>query len=282
MIRSDDFEITEQELLVYPYPILRLIHEYAIRAIGDIHDLYMLQLCTKAVNFVDGEPAYKSLFGGGTVVGVDADGNPIKDPNNADRSRKIFPFNTNSMAKAKQALSNRIVPAKILLTKFDMDSIDALDLFEQGSQLRGEVFVQGYRYPTLAGIPHVVTTKQDIFRPGNYWLFAPPDFLGKNRVLEYGGTAYKLFIDRRSNVVTFHVYANFGALLANVGSLVRLVMFDPTVNRTQPNTNFIEPFMTEADSIKAQDPLTITADDLFVRRSYLEEKGGRFPVIRQF
>jgi hypothetical protein len=261
MLKSDEFEVVEQELLVYPYPIVRLVHEYSVRAIGDIHDLYMLQNCQRSVNFAntatlpDGS-SYTDFWGGGVVNTPDASG---------DSTFGYHALSSAAVTTAKQRLSNRIKPEKILVSKFDMDSVESLLLFEQGDTLRSKVFVQGYAEDTLLGLPKVVTTKQDIFRKGIVWFFAGPDFIGKNRVLDYGGSAYKLYIDRRSNVITWHVYATFGAIIANVGSLVRLNLYKSSL----------------AASNKDTDPLQIAEQDLFIQRN-LAEQLGRFPTIRQF
>ena len=93
-------------------------------------------------------------------------------------------------------------------------------------------------------------------------MFAKPEFLGKNRVLDYGGNAYKLFIDRRSNVISWECYITVGALFANVGNLAILKLHGPTLDTTH-------------------DPLAITDDDLFQNRN-LVPQGGKFPDIRQF
>lgn len=293
MLRSDDYDIVEQELLVYPFPIVKLVHDYSIKAIGDQHDLYMLQNCQRAVDFVDANAAYKGAFGGGTVTGVDADGVAYAGTAQQD----LNPVNSFSVVRAKKALSNRIQPSKMLMTMSDHGDLDALQLFEQGDTLRSETFVKGYRQPTWTGLEMVVTTKNDIFRPGAIWFFAPPDMLGKNRVLDYGGNAYKLFIDRRSNVITFHVYANFGAIIANVGSVAKLQLFtgnvtDPGYGRGTAGAaggNYVgRAFASGVAGISGKalvpgdvDPLSITEDQLFRNRN-LAESGGRFPAIRQW
>lgn len=302
MLKSDEFEVVEQELLVYPYPIVTLVHNHAIKAIGDQHDLYMLQSCQRAVDYVDANPAYKGHFGGGTVQGVDADGAEYTSTLISGTDGRLNSINSYSVTRGKNALSNRIRAAKMLMAQADHNALDSLQLFEQGDRLRSEVFVKGYTAPTWTGLDLVVTTKADIFRPGIVWLFAAPDFLGKNRVLDYGGGAYKLFIDRRSNVITFHVYANFGALIANVGSLARLQLFGGSVTAAygRPNSadstvgdNYVSRAFSRAqtaaqDGIEAvtgrvltpgdADPLSITGQEMYRQRN-LAESGGRFPVV---
>src|SRR3990172_7605056 len=258
MLKSREFEIAEQELLVYNYPIMQMVYDYAIKAIGDQHDLYMLQNVKRAVDFVDANAAYKAVFGGGRVFGVSATGGPLT-------AGIINPLNSLSLTRGKQNQSNRIKPSKVLITQFDHNTLDSLQALEQGDQLRGQVFREGYREPMWTGVATVVTTKQDVFKPGNLWLFADEKFLGKNGVLDYGGAPYKLFIDRRSNIVTFHVYSNFGAVIANVGSAVQLKMYDAAYEAANPKQN----------------PLNIVDDDLFQQRN-LAEQGGRFPQVRSF
>lgn len=291
MLTSDQFEVVEQELLVYPFPIVKLVHEYSISAIGDQHDLYMLQNCQRAVDYVDAYPQYKAFFGGGTVEGISADGDTYTTNG---VTNTLNPLNSYSLTRAKKAMSNRIQPSKMLITKYDHDDLDSLQLFEQGDALRSKTFVEGYRENRWTGLEMVVTTKQDVFRPGAIWLFAAPNMLGKNRVLDYGNNAYKLFIDRRGNVIQWYVYANFGALIANVGSVVRLQLYTGSVRSVRGTAgnvagNFVErAFANGVDALSSRqlvpgdvDPLSITDDELFRNRN-LAEQGGRFPVVRQF
>lgn len=277
MLRSDDFDIYEQELLVYPYPIINLVHEYSIKAIGDQHDLYMLQNVQRSVSFVDANPLYKSAFGGGTVTGLGPNGGLIGVE--AGTTNRLNPVNSGSIVRAKQALSNRIRPEVMIIPKVNHDDIDALQIFEQGDVLRSETFISGYRQPTWTGIRMVVTTKADIFRPGNIWLFAAPEFLGKNRVFEYNGSAYKLFIDRRSNVITWHVYVTVGAIIANVGSCVKLRLYDDAFETTANSSG------VDAEGVTRNpgdvNPLNIRDTDLYQNRN-LSELGGRFMSVRQF
>ena len=263
MLKSDEFEVVEQELLVYPYPIVRLVHEYSIKAIGDQHDLYMLQNAKRAVDFVEADiTGYKNVFGGGIVFGVDENGASVNAVPTTDKEVTV---NTPTIVRGKKNLSNRIEPDSMIIAKKDHDDIDALDVFEQGDVLRSDTFISGYRQATWTGLKMIVTTKADVFTPGNIWIFAKAGFLGKNRVLDYGGNAYKLFIDRRSNVITWHVYVNVGAIFPNVGSIVQLKLYSDKHEELNPKKN----------------PLNIVDDDLFQQRN-LAEQGGRFPNVRQF
>lgn len=139
-ITSNMFQKDENELLAYEMPITKVLQDNTIRDMHRAKDAYWTNLCTKATT-VSGQSV---IAAGATFTKAD--------------------FVTGLQLIDRQELA----VGTVLMAKPKYNELAATSLTDFGSQLIGDVTVNGYRYPTYMGHALVVTTKSDLLTCNPY------------------------------------------------------------------------------------------------------------------
>jgi len=85
--------------------------------------------------------------------------------------------------------------------------------------LKGEIAINGFKYPTLYGRRIIISNKTDLLA-NTIYSFTAPEFLGEFCILN----DTKFDIDKKRNVVTFSAYETIGMVIANTKSVAKLTL----------------------------------------------------------
>jgi hypothetical protein len=85
--------------------------------------------------------------------------------------------------------------------------------------LKGEIAINGFKYPTLYGRRIIVSNKVDLLA-NKIYAFTAPEFLGEFNILN----DTKFDIDKKRNLISFSAYETIGMIIANTKSCARLTL----------------------------------------------------------
>lgn len=241
----------EIELLAYEkmgIPITKIMEENTVLDIEKVEDRTMIvhleagiQALQAAQNGVGAAPALNatilqapappiewSVFKGELARNAAVDTSvplPIQVPDIIDLQRMID--------------GREMTASKILITQPDFDYVAGITIEDLGSVLKGETFKHGYKHPDLIGTPYVRTIKTDVLRPGNVYVFAAHDFVGKFDRL----TELKFYIDKDVDVIKWQAWEHVGMVLVNVNGWGKCETYsgDATAHNTDGIVNAVTP-----------------------------------------
>ncbi len=126
---------------------------------------------------------------------------------------------------------NKMLRAEtVLIPEFDYGGVSEWTIADLGNELTGETLRTGLKTETFFNSRIVQTLKTNILRPGNIYLFAPPEALGVFYMLN----DTKFFIDKRGNKIEFWAWEDIGMCIANIRACAKLELYPCDAN---PTTN---------------------------------------------
>jgi len=258
MIASEMIEKTEEELMAYrDMPLTRIIEDNIIKDMQEIKDWTTLQHFESAVQAMQYD-AYGntftamrgttynnaatlkvSVFKGRNAVSRavalaadDFQNQPLIKPDLVTLRKAFSDFNRGSTPTGGQ--SRRLQLDKILITQTDFEDLNNFTLQDLGDRVTSEIIENGWKHPTVMGIKFIVTSKTDIFKPGNIWGFCSEEFLGKSYVLQKA----KFYVDKVMNVIKWASWMHVGVGIGMVAGIIKLELFSGSVVPTQTDIGF--------------------------------------------
>ena len=200
-IESDTFEKAEVELLAYEMPITTIIENNTVKDIQAIEDAGFMSRVEAAL-VVEGSAKKPTA--------IDTGG--LEYP-----TAEVFASLFNALEGINDDNSN-YRPLKtdtILMSNSDWNSLINLPSTTIGSNLAGEITVNGYKYPTLFGKKVIVTSRKNLVQPGYIYAFAEPAFLGHFFILN----DTKFWIEKKKDIISWVAWEHVGMGFGNTHSI---------------------------------------------------------------
>jgi len=197
-ISSEEFQKTEEELLAYRMPLTQVIEQNSVLDIQKIEDEAFL-------NHVDAAITASSNAITGNYDGT-TDAVPEK------KIRELF-----DQIDGKQLQTETLLMDNKMFNRLIVNN-NTQGTFGDGA-LKGEIAINGFKYPTLYGRRIIISNKTDLLA-NTIYSFTAPEFLGEFCILN----DTKFDIDKKRNVVTFSAYETIGMVIANTKSVAKLTL----------------------------------------------------------
>lgn len=195
-IVSERLKKSEAELLTYRYPIIKEIEDVCIKEMARVRDKGFIDTCSSIVN-------------GAASLGITLTAN------------YSGPFGRAAVNEAlKVFATNEVKPATILVNEADWYDFNAAAAMEESDEVVAEMVRSGYRSDTLMGHKVLVTNKSDVVPPKTVWVFASPEYLGKNWVL----APVRFQIKKDMDIIDMVSWGYFGAGIGNIRGVVKLTL----------------------------------------------------------
>ena len=161
---------------------------------------------------------------------------PILKPDIVELGKLLSQFNRET--DPTKGTARQLVLDKILISETDFRDVNNWTLQDLGDRVASDVVENGWRYKNLVGTNYIVTNKTQVLKPGNVYGFAPPDFIGKNYVLQRA----KFYVDKVINVIKWVSWFTVGLAIGNIMSIVKLELYGgnvaPGSAGNAPDTNY--------------------------------------------
>lgn len=271
-ISSEKFQKTEQELMVYPFPLTKVVEDNSLKDMQELEDhewIIHAESCVQALqteaNSATPTALAWSTLNAGTVAEFSIFKGELARNAGVDNAQ-IRALQKPDIRTMKQIMSSkRLVAECMLITQPDFEDVETWTLEDQGDKIQSETVVNGYKYNTLVGLRVIKTIKTDILRRGNVYVFAAPRFMGKFYILNNP----KFWIDKKANLIEFQAWEDIGFIFLNVSAVGKLELFSANANPgagSQTHTPTFTP--------KAQDDLGAVNNRL--------DSGVKFPSVVSF
>ena len=195
-ISSEDFEKTEEELLAYRMPLTKVIEQNSVLDIQKIEDETFLRHIDNAI------------VESGNAVPINYNSTTGQIPE--DGFRQLFDKIDEKELRSQKLLMDTTTFNRIVVNN------NTNDTFGDGG-IKGEIAVNGYKYPTLYGRQIIISTKTDLLKDKIY-AFTDPEYLGQFCILN----DTKFNIDKDRNLICFSAYETIGMVIANTKSAARM------------------------------------------------------------
>jgi hypothetical protein len=197
-ISSEEFQKTEEELLAYRMPLTQVIEQNSVLDIQKIEDEAFL-------NHVDAAITASSNAITGNYDGT-TDAVPEK------KIRELF-----DQIDGKQLQTETLLMDSKMFNRLIVNN-NTQGTFGDGA-LKGEIAINGFKYPTLYGRRIIISNKTDLLA-NTIYSFTAPEFLGEFCILN----DTKFDIDKKRNVITLSAYETIGMVIANTKSAAKLTL----------------------------------------------------------
>ena len=191
-ISSEKFTKEEAELLAYDFPITKVIEDNSIKDIQYAEDSKFKAYADSAVGITG--KAFDTATG---IVRMD---------------RK----NLTSLLKMIDA--DELPLGCVLCHKASYDDFLVQDGNVIGTDLAGEITVNGYKYNTILGHKLVVSVKTKILAPHEIYAFADPKYLGNFFVLN----DTKFYIEKRASVISWQSWEYIAMGFGNIRGIAKM------------------------------------------------------------
>jgi hypothetical protein len=197
-ISSEEFQKTEEELLAYRMPLTQVIEQNSVLDIQKIEDEAFLNHIDAAIT------ASSNAITGNYDSTTDAV--PEK------KIRELF-----DQIDGKQLQTETLLMDNKMFNRLIVNN-NTQGTFGDGA-LKGEIAINGFKYPTLYGRRIIISNKTDLLA-NTIYSFTAPEFLGEFCILN----DTKFDIDKKRNVVTLSAYETIGMVIANIKSAAKLTL----------------------------------------------------------
>jgi hypothetical protein len=258
-VSSELLNKTEEELIVYQkmnMPITKLIEKSIITSIKDIEDrtfIVHVEACVQGM---------QDLFngGGGTPPVLNATSIQSATPPTeysvfkSSEARIVTPGSESAVALPPtrpdfvnlfRMIDGRKLRANIvLITEQDFDYLLQWTAEDNGDSVQSQTLKEGWTYSKLMGRAYARTIKNDVLRPGNYYIFTAAEFLGVfNRLMDT-----KFWVDKEQNVIKLAAWESVGMTLVNSASIGKMETYsgDATVTDTDSIVSDVTPVAERA------------------------------------
>lgn len=237
-IQTEKQQVIEQELLAYDNPIITMVEERIPKAIQAVEDRTFVTYAELAVQATQ-------LLANGVATALNsatiAVGGVVEDAVvKGELARVAFPTASavplplqrpDVVRTKKLFLRNKQLRGEtLLITEFDYADVAQWTIEDLGNELTGETLRSGFKAETFFNTRLTQTLKTNILRPGNAYMFAPPEALG----VFYTLNDTKFFIDKRGNKIEFWAWEDIGMCIANIRAVAKLELYPCDAN---PTTN---------------------------------------------
>jgi hypothetical protein len=185
-ISSEKFTKNEAELLAYNYPITKVIEDNSIKDIQSIEDTQFLKWVDSAIGVTG-----KKVTTGTSVTHLDR-------------------ISLNYLIKMIDG--DELAVGTLLCHKVDYDDFMVQDGSKIGTDLAGDITVNGYKYSTILGHKLVVSIKTSILNPGNVYAFTDPKYFGNFYVLN----DTKFYIEKKADMISWQTWEYIGIGFGNL------------------------------------------------------------------
>lgn len=228
LISTLRYEKTEEELLVYDYPITKVIEDNSVKDMDAVKDRMFLLHVESAIQALQVEAnggvateLSSDTVQADTVVQYSARKGELAalapDPN----SSVALPLQKMDIVSLFQGFPEKALSGQRLLIH-DSDFLGVFSWpYNDIGPVATETTVEGYKHSTLCGYEVVRSLKPRVLRRGNVYGFVAPDFLGVNYTL---GTT-KFYIDKVFNRVIWQAWAMLGMGIGMVEGMRKVELY---------------------------------------------------------
>lgn len=222
------YEKPKEELLVYDYPLPKVIEDNSVKDMDAIVDRTALVHIEAAVQALQLEAnggiateLSSDTVQAGTVVQYSARKGELAalaaDPNSA----VPLPIQKMDIVQLFQGFPDKqLAGSKLLIHDGDFMGVFSWPYNDVG-QIATETSIEGYKHNTLCGFDIVRSLKPEILRRGNVYGFVAPEFLGVNYTL--GQTSF--YIDTIENMVIWMAWAMRGMAIGMVEGIRKIELY---------------------------------------------------------
>jgi hypothetical protein len=229
-IASEIFQKTKQELQLYrDIPVTQILEQNTLKDMQEIRDHTFITHAEAAIQ------AMQKEANGGSAVALNASSLQGATPPVEFSCIKSIAARTASANTARPLLcqradlvmlqqlmsSNRLEHSTLLISSPDADGFSAWTLEDNGDKMQSETAVTGWTSNRVVGLKLIRSIKTDILRPGNVYLFAAPQFLGRFYILN----KTQFYVDTKFNVISWQAWEDLGMLIMNVNAVRKLELF---------------------------------------------------------
>ena len=234
LIASKEYVKTVQELRAYPYPILRVVEDNIVVDMQGIKDYYFLTFVTSAVNqgavlsAATGQyTAGRKLRGEQAVAAFVTAGNAF---DNAEGE-----VQRNDLIDLGGIFSNSKRPKGCLLMNLgDWDKVAKWTIEDLGDEKQGSIAFDGLKESRIGagaeGIKVITTIKNELVLRGDIYMFTPPEYLGRNFVLE----EISFWAKKERNKIQFGAQGEHMTGIGNIASIAKLELYNRSAAKALP------------------------------------------------
>jgi len=195
-ISSEKFVKNEAELLAYDHPVTKVIEENSVKDIQAAEDSKFIEYAESAIS-ITGKRIVSDVT---SVTRLE-----IKDG-------------------FKMIDAEKNAASCVLMNTVDHDDYMVQPATEIGSMAASEMFINGYKYPTIQGRRLVLTNKTDIIFPGEIWFFADPQYLGNFFILQ----DMKFWIKKEADTIEWMTWEYTGMGFGNIKNIAKIELDVPS------------------------------------------------------
>lgn len=193
-ISSEEFQKAEEELLAYRMPLTQVIEQNSVLDIQKTEDTAFLSQVDAAIT-LEGS-AVSGSYSSGAVP--------------EQKIEELFNVIDGNQLQSEVLLMDTKMYNRLIVNN------NTSGTFGDG-EYKGQIAVEGYKYPTLFGRRIIVSNKTDLL-DNKIYAFTAPQFLGEFCILN----DTKFDIEKKRNIITFSAYESIGMVIANTKSCARL------------------------------------------------------------
>ena len=242
-ISTEMFQKTEEELMIYPFNITKVIEENSLKDIGEVKDrefLVNVESCVQALQ-TEANAGISTALTGATAFAASTVQYSVRKGELARNSNgtatTVFPIQVTDVVEGSKMLINRrLRPAMILINDNDCEDFNQWTLEDLGDKLQSETAVSGWTANTVKGKKFVRTIKVDICRTGNVYFFTDSNFFGRSYILNN----VKFYIDKVMRTISFSAWMTVGMGFGNVAACAKMELYAADANpATQLDTTIL-------------------------------------------
>lgn len=228
LISTLRYEKTEEELLVYDYPITKVIEDNSVKDMDAVKDRTFLTHVEAAIQALQVEAnggaateLSSDTVQAGTVVQYSASKGELAALAPDSDTSVALPLQKTDIISVFQGFPDKALSGQRLLIH-DSDFLGVFSWpYNDVGPLATETSVEGFKHNTLCGYEVVRSLKPRVLRRGNIYAFVAPDFLGVNYTL---GTT-KFYIDKIFNRVIWQAWAMIGMGIGMVEGMRKIELY---------------------------------------------------------
>lgn len=192
---SEEFYKPVEEIMTYRVPIKTLVQENYLKDLQISEDKMFINTLDKIIADREAKLAGDALF---TTSGT---------------------FTPAILAEGMKKIVQKEIPmGTVLINELDFMDLLKLPATTIGSNMAEDVNVNGFSYTKLLGHTFIRTTKMEVVKPGDIYLFTTPEFLGVFDIL----TDVKAYIEQKGSHLRFHLYETIGMSFGNVNGVAKI------------------------------------------------------------
>lgn len=201
-IMTPRYEIDKIRLTGYKMPILDVLYDLLLKDIMDAEDAAWTEVNNSIVGEAADQTAQWAEFGLRRCIKQTWD-------------RMGVSLIHQGMLRTKGQLK----PAKGLMNELLYGRMIEWDRVEVGGDMAQDMLFDGVKTGKVNGLDVLVTSKNDVVKENEFWIFADPKFYGANYTYE----DVKMITDEKDDIfLTFFCYETIGGLVANRAGVCKI------------------------------------------------------------